>query len=68
MGIETTGSNTIIADPDDSESWIEAFERLENKNLYLKQVEKGLSWVKSFLGNKGNEKQLSDIEEIIGRN
>jgi glycosyltransferase involved in cell wall biosynthesis len=66
--VETTGGNTIMADPEDPDSWIEAFEKLENRSIYSSNAEKGLLWVQAFIGNKGNKKQLSDINEIIENN
>ena len=43
--LETTGSNAFTVNPHDAMAWLDAFESLENKNIYLSQVEKGLRWV-----------------------
>ena len=64
--VETTGGKALTADPCESKEWIEAFEALENKDIYRTQVEKGLKWVKPLTGRKGWEKHISDITELIG--
>jgi len=66
--LETTGSNAFTVNPHDAMAWLDAFESLENKNIYLSQVEKGLRWVEQFRGRKGWEKHISDIEELIKGN
>jgi glycosyltransferase involved in cell wall biosynthesis len=63
--VETTGGRALTADPGDPEKWIEAFNALDNQQKYQSQVEKGLRWVQPFLGRKGWEKHVSDIEELI---
>lgn len=65
--VETTGGNAIIADPKNSNDWVMAFEALEDRAVYLKQVGEGLKWVEPLRGRKGWEKHISDIEELIGR-
>ncbi|MCK4830514.1 glycosyltransferase family 4 protein, partial [bacterium] len=66
--VETTGDHALTADPGDPEKWIEAFDALDNQQKYHSQVEKGLRWVKPFLGRKGWEKHIFDIEELIRKN
>ena len=66
--VETTGGHALTADPGDPEKWIEAFDALDNQQKYQSQVEKGLRWVQPFLGRKGWEKHISDIEELIREN
>ncbi|MBC8466825.1 MAG: glycosyltransferase family 4 protein [Deltaproteobacteria bacterium] len=63
--IETTGGNALVADTDDPRMWMEAFQALENKDVYTSQIENGLKWVDPFRGPKGWEKHISDIEEQI---
>lgn len=64
---ETTGGNASVADPGDSKTWMEAFEALENRDLYQNQAEKGIQWVEPLRGRKGWEKHISDIEELLRR-
>jgi glycosyltransferase involved in cell wall biosynthesis len=66
--IETTGGNALIADPDDSKRWLEAFNALEDNDYYESQVQKGLRWVEPLRGRKGWKDHISDIEELIRRN
>ncbi len=63
---ETTGSNTLIASPDDSKEWLEIFGLLENRAHYTNLVEKGLKWVDPLRGRKGWQRHVSDIEELLG--
>lgn len=63
--IETTGGNTLYAEPEDPKEWIGAFEALGNKNYYRTQTAKGLKWVDQFIGRKGWAKHIYDIEELI---
>ena len=62
---ETTGGNACVADADDPTEWKEAFESLENKDLYKSMTEKGLTWANAFCGLKGWKKHVADIEELI---
>jgi len=62
---ETTGGQSLSADPAFPGEWIEAFQALENKDIYTSQMENGLKWVDPFRGRNGWEKHISDIEEII---
>ena len=66
--VETTGGNALIADPNDHKTWIEAFERLENRNIYQDQIEIGLKWVGPMLGKKGWQGHIADIEEYMRGN
>ena len=63
--IETTGGRSLAADPGDSKMWIEAFQALEEKDLYQTQVEKGLKWVGPLRGRGGWGKHISDLEELL---
>ena len=63
--VETTGGNAIIADPRDGESWIAAFQRLENENIYRTQVEKGIRWVTNLCGRRAWLRHVADVEELI---
>ena len=63
--IETTGGNSLSANPENPKEWLESFEALEDKDTYRTQVENGLKWVGPFLGRKGWGKHVSDIEELI---
>jgi len=66
--IETTGGNALVADPYDGKSWLAAYEYLENKEMYLKQVEKGLCWVTHLRGRSAWKNHIADIEELIRGN
>lgn len=66
--VETTGGNALTADPHDPEEWMEAFQTLEDNNVYQNQVERGLRWIEPLLGKKGWENHLSDIKEVLDRN
>ena len=65
--IETTNGHALNADPCAPREWIEAFEALEEKEIYMSRVEKGLKWVDRFRGRKGWKEHLSDIEELVER-
>ena len=62
---ETTGGNALVADPADHRTWIEAFEALENKDIYENQIGKGLQWVEPLQGRKGWQKHIADIEKLL---
>jgi len=66
--VETTGGNTLSADHHNPEEWIEAFQTLEDNNVYQNQVERGQRWIKPLLGKEGWENHLSDIKEVLDRN
>jgi glycosyltransferase involved in cell wall biosynthesis len=66
--VETTGGKALPADPDESKEWIEAFEALEEKDIYRVQIEKGLKWVEPLRGRRGWEKHISDIAELMKGN
>jgi glycosyltransferase involved in cell wall biosynthesis len=63
--IETTGGNSLSANPDDPRTWLEAFESLQEKNQYKQLVEKGLRWAEPLRGLKGWQKHVRDIEDLI---
>jgi len=63
--IETTNGHALIADPCAPREWIEAFEALEDKEIYMSRVEMGLKWVEGFRGRKGWEGHISDIEDLV---
>jgi glycosyltransferase involved in cell wall biosynthesis len=63
--LETTGGNALIADPRDGESWIAAFQCLENENIYRAQIEKGISWVANLCGRRAWLRHVTDVEELI---
>jgi len=62
---ETTGGNALFADPDKPKMWLEVFEALNNKDICLSQVQKGLSWIAPFLGTQGWRRHIEDIEECL---
>ena len=63
--IETTGGCALAADPSNPKAWLEAFQVLEDKAIYQKQIEKGLKWAERFRGRKGWEKHVFDIVELM---
>ena len=63
--IETTGGNALTADPHEPNSWITAFQALENKNLYRAQVEKGTKWAERLRSGKAWGKHIADIENVL---
>jgi len=63
--VETTGGNALVADPGDAKTWMNAFLKLENKDVYTRQVKKGLQWVDPLRGRKGWERHISDIENLM---
>ena len=65
--VETTGGNALYADANNSMDWIQAFQKLEEKTFYRGQVEKGLKWVSTLLGNKGWQRHILDIAELLRR-
>jgi len=64
--VETTGGQALIAEPQNGQSWIEAFYRLENADLYRQQVAKGHQWVAHLKGRSGWQGHVADITELIG--
>jgi glycosyltransferase involved in cell wall biosynthesis len=64
--VETTGGNAFSADPNEPKEWLEAFEALENNDINIEQVDKGLKWVKQFQGRDAWQKHIADIEELMG--
>jgi glycosyltransferase involved in cell wall biosynthesis len=63
---ETTDNNTLTADFDKPQAWLESFSALENSDFYAVQIEKGLKWVKPMRGRKGWAKHIADILELCG--
>lgn len=63
---ETTGGHALIAATRDGASWLEAFIRLENKNLYQEQRRRGLAWVAKLKGRSGWQGHVADVEELLG--
>jgi glycosyltransferase involved in cell wall biosynthesis len=63
---ETAGEAAMIADPRNSASWLDAFSALENKDIYESRIDKGLNRVEPLKGDKGWEKYLTDIIQLIG--
>ena len=66
--IETTGGRAFTADPYNPKTWITAFKKLEQKNVYQSQVDGGLKWVEPFRGKRGWIKHLTDIEGLLCAN
>lgn len=65
--VETTGGNALVADPRDGGGWIAAYRRLENRDAYRAQVEKGLRWVAPLRGRAGWARHVEDIAELVER-
>jgi len=65
--IETTNGRALSVDPHAPREWIEAFEALEDNEIYTSLVEKGLNWVERFRGRKSWKDHLSDIENLAER-
>jgi len=63
--VETTGSRALRADPFNSMAWKSALEKLENRDFYAAQVEKGLQWSRTLLGKKAWQKYTSDIQQLL---
>jgi glycosyltransferase involved in cell wall biosynthesis len=63
--LETSGGNAIFANPEDPKEWKEAFEALENREVYQNQIEKGLKWVEPLRGRKCWQKHVTDIENLM---
>jgi glycosyltransferase involved in cell wall biosynthesis len=64
---ETTGHNTLTANPEDPEEWKIAIESLEDRELYQNLIKNGLEWVKPLRGKRGWDGHISDIANLIGR-
>jgi len=65
--IETTNGHALSADPCAPRDWIEAFEALEDKEIYMNRVDMGLKWVDRFQGRKSWKDHLADIENLVER-
>lgn len=65
--VETTGHNTLTANPERPEEWEKAFRSLENREIHQNLVKNGLAWVKPLRGKKGWKKHISDIGYLINR-
>lgn len=65
--IETTNGHALNADSCAPKDWIEAFEALEDRQIYMSRVEMGLKWVERFRGRKAWQEHLSDIEGLVER-
>jgi glycosyltransferase involved in cell wall biosynthesis len=65
--VETTGGYALTANPRDSKTWLEAFQRLEDNSAYQNQVQKGLGWVEPLRGRKAWKDYISDIQELLER-
>ena len=63
--LETTGARALHVDPNNSAAWKGAIERLENKDFYGAQKEKGLQWSQTLLGKKAWQKYTSDIQQLL---
>lgn len=66
--VETTGGNALVANPEDSRAWVEAFDKLEDQSVRQTYIEKGLKWVKPLQGREGWKNHIADIEEVIEGN
>jgi glycosyltransferase involved in cell wall biosynthesis len=65
--VETTGGNALVGELHDGQSWIEAYQRIENADVYHVQVQKGLQWIMNLKGRSGWMHHVADIEELLGR-
>ena len=65
--LETTGHNSLVANPNDPNEWKDAFDSLEDRDVYLNHIKKGLEWVKPLQGKRAWDKHISDIVNLIGR-
>lgn len=63
--IEITGGHAFTADPYNSKTWLNAFNKLEENKVYQSKVDEGLKWVEPFHGKRGWMKHLADIENLI---
>ena len=64
--VETTGATALCADPFNPAEWKGAIEKLEDKDFYVAQVQKGLQWTYTLLGKKAWQKYTSDIQKLLG--
>lgn len=62
---ETTGENSLLADPLNPSTWLDAINSLEEPDCYQHLAHKGLNWVEPFRGRSAWVKHISDIEEMI---
>ncbi len=63
--METTGGNALAADPNDSDSWLQAFMRLGDEVIRRDCIKNGLKWVEPLRGFKGWSKHISDVKELL---
>jgi glycosyltransferase involved in cell wall biosynthesis len=65
--LETTGGRALTADPNQPKAWLDAIQRLENKEFYRTHVSRGLEWVRPQRGKEAWRKHIADIEEVLER-
>ena len=63
--IETTGGNTLTADPHNAEDWLRAFRDLEDQQRYERLVEKGAAWAGKSQGINGWRRHVEDISGLL---
>jgi glycosyltransferase involved in cell wall biosynthesis len=62
---ETTGGNSLYADPNNPKEWIDVFKSLDDHTTYQSQIEKGLKWIEPLSGTKGWQSHISDLAELL---
>ena len=62
---EINGRAACFADPQDPESWLNAFKALEEKTYYHKMVSDGLERAKQFQGVNGWKKHIMDVHYLM---
>jgi glycosyltransferase involved in cell wall biosynthesis len=64
---ETTGGHALVASVNSSEDWLAKIHYLETPQGYQQQVERGLSWVRPFLGRSHWHRYVMDLQNLLSR-
>jgi glycosyltransferase involved in cell wall biosynthesis len=62
---ETTGGNSLFADPQNPSNWIRAFNLLEDPDRYQHQIQKARDWIEPLIGKSAWENHISDIRQLL---
>jgi glycosyltransferase involved in cell wall biosynthesis len=62
---ETTGGHALVASVNRAEDWLAKIRYLETPHGYQEQVERGLNWVRPFLGRGHWQRYVMDLQGLL---